>query len=64
MQVLAEYTFEEASDTPYILLPYMFEPGREALFKLTIISDDRDVWRARADPTPLTLGCCRPRLLC
>ena len=41
-QVLAEYTFEEASDTPYILLPYMFEPGREAVFKLTILSDDRD----------------------
>ena len=27
---------------PYILMPFMFEPGREALFKLTILSDDRD----------------------
>ena len=42
MQVITEYTFEEASDTPYVLLPFMFEPGREALFKLTILSDDRD----------------------
>ncbi|KAL1518789.1 hypothetical protein AB1Y20_003072 [Prymnesium parvum] len=41
-QVITEYTFEEASDVPYILLPFMFEPGREALFKLTILSDDRD----------------------
>ena len=41
-QVIAEYTFEHASATPYILLPYMFEPGREALFRFTILSDDRD----------------------
>jgi len=41
-QVTAEYTFEEASTTPYVLVPYMFEPGREALFKLTLLSDDRD----------------------
>jgi len=41
-QVVCEYTFETASDTPYVLVPYMFEPGREAMFKLTILSDDRD----------------------
>jgi len=41
-QVLVEYTFEKASDTPYVLLPFIFEPGRESLFKLTILSDDRD----------------------
>ena len=41
-QVIVEYTFEEASETPYVLLPYIFEPGREALFKFTILSDDRD----------------------
>ena len=41
-QVCCEYTFEEACATPYILMPFMFEPGREALFKLTILSDDRD----------------------
>jgi len=41
-QVVAEYTFEKASPTPYVLLPFIFEPGREALFKLTILSDDRD----------------------
>ena len=41
-QVIAEYTFEHPSPTPYILLPYMFEPGREALFRFTILSDDRD----------------------
>ena len=36
------YTFEEPSETPFILLPYLFEAGRESLFKLTILSDDRD----------------------
>ena len=41
-QVTCEYTFEKASDTPYVLLPFMFEPGREGIFKLTILSDDRD----------------------
>lgn len=42
LQAIAEYTFEEASETPFILLPFIFEPGREALFKLTLLSDDRD----------------------
>ena len=37
-----EYTFEKPSETPYVLMPFIFEPGREALFKLTILSDDRD----------------------
>jgi len=41
-QVTVEYTFERPSPTPYVLLPFMFEPGREAFFKLTILSDDRD----------------------
>lgn len=41
-QVVAEFTFEQASETPYVLLPFIFEPGREALFKLSILSDDRD----------------------
>ena len=41
-QVCVEYTFEKANPQPYVLLPFMFEPGREALFKLTILSDDRD----------------------
>ena len=41
-QVCCEYTFEKASATPYVLVPFLFEPGREALFKLTILSDDRD----------------------
>ena len=41
-QVLAEYTFEKASETPYILMPFIFEPGRESLFKFTLLSDDRD----------------------
>uniref|UniRef100_A0A7S2NM39 Calpain catalytic domain-containing protein n=1 Tax=Haptolina brevifila TaxID=156173 RepID=A0A7S2NM39_9EUKA len=41
-QVLAEYTFEKASTTPYILMPFIFEPGRESLFKFTLLSDDRD----------------------
>ena len=41
-QVCVEYTFEKPSATPYVLMPSMFEPGRESLFKLTILSDDRD----------------------
>lgn len=39
---MAEYTFEKPSATPYVLVPFMFEPGRESLFKLTLLSDDRD----------------------
>ena len=42
MQVLAEYTFEKASETPYVLMPFVFEPGREMLFRFTLLSDDRD----------------------
>jgi len=41
-QVTVEYTFEKSSETPYILMPFLFEPGRESLFKLTLLSDDRD----------------------
>ena len=41
-QVLAEYTFEKASETPYVLMPFVFEPGREMLFRFTLLSDDRD----------------------
>merc|ERR1719487_2969347 len=41
-KVITEYTFEEASTTPYVLMPFIFEPGREQLFKFTILSDDRD----------------------
>jgi len=41
-QVTVEYTFEKSSPTPYILMPFMFEPGRESLFRLSILSDDRD----------------------
>ena len=31
-----------ASPVPYVIMPFMFEPGRESLFKFTILSDDRD----------------------
>jgi hypothetical protein len=41
-QVVTEYTFEHASTTPYVIMPFIFEPGREQLFKFTILSDDRD----------------------
>ena len=41
-KVMTEYTFEHASTTPYVLLPFMFEPGREQMFRFTILSDDRD----------------------
>jgi len=41
-QVVTEYTFEEASVTPFVIVPFIFEPGREQLFKFTILSDDRD----------------------
>ena len=41
-QVITEYTFETESETPYILMPFLFEPGREQIFRFTILSDDRD----------------------
>ena len=40
--MLAEFTFEKPSETPYILMPFIFEPGRESLFRITLLSDDRD----------------------
>ena len=27
---------------PYVIMPFIFEPGREQLFRFTMLSDDRD----------------------
>ena len=37
-----EYTFEQPSPTPYVLMPFLFEPGREEIFRFTILCDDQE----------------------
>ena len=41
-QQTVEYTFEQPSATPYVLVPFLFEPGREDIFRFTILCDDKE----------------------
>ena len=41
-QQTVEYTFEQPSDVPYVLVPFLFEPGREEIFRFTILCDDKE----------------------